>query len=542
MLMEALDERDPRTVSGYRVLGRLGEGGMGRVYLARTRGGRSVALKLIHSDMAALPGFRDRFRREVEVVRRVSGVGTVPVVDAGVDDQHPWYASDYLPGPSLQEAVDAFGPLPAQALWRFAADLARTLEHVHGMSLVHRDLKPSNVLLSASGPRLIDFGIVHAALETGLTLSGARIGTPAYMSPEQAYGERVLAASDIYSYGLTLAFAATGITPRRGTRPSQLPGVNAELALLIAHCLDEEPDRRPTAAQLHTRTRAFDVTTDTWLPAPVASAIARTSERLLNLEAADDRERGGPARGEADGFRAGGGSGAGFHGATTQGPAPSGARPSAPPPPPSGRGGAGHGPGSTAHGHPRQPSAPPQPPPSHGYGYPAGGPTSTPYGAGTTGTTGRPQGDPSWAYRGLLGHPLFGLLWLVPLGIGSYLVVFAEPTFMGWLRVIAVPALLALCGWLTTARRRMPAGRWLGLNQTFWLALAFFEVQGWWGISTYSAMGVAAAHDGVVTGYQNMVDSLTNLLSLFLALGSLAMVYVVPVVLARRIRRRDEGV
>ncbi|MFD7020958.1 serine/threonine-protein kinase [Streptomyces sp. NPDC059928] len=192
-------------MSGYRILGRLGEGGMGRVYLARNRGGRSVALKFIHSDMAAVPGFRDRFRREVDAVQRVAGTGTVPVVDAGVDDQHPWYASDYLPGPSVQEAVDQFGPLPEETLWRFAADLAETLEDVHSKSLVHRDLKPSNVLLSSSGPKLIDFGIVHAALDTGLTMSGARIGTPVYMSPEQAYGERVTTASDIYSFGLTLA-------------------------------------------------------------------------------------------------------------------------------------------------------------------------------------------------------------------------------------------------------------------------------------------------------------------------------------------------
>ena len=286
--MEALDAQDPRGVSGYRILGRLGEGGMGRVYLARNRGGRSVALKLIHSDMAAVPGFRDRFRREVDVVQRVAGTGTVPVVDAGVDDQHPWYASDYLPGPSVQEAVDQFGPLPEETLWRFAADLAETLEDVHSKSLVHRDLKPSNVLLSSSGPKLIDFGIVHAALDTGLTMSGARIGTPVYMSPEQAYGERVTTASDIYSFGLTLAFAATGRTRRRGSEAPELSGVDNRLALLILHCLDPEPERRPTAAELHVQARAFDTTTDTWLPAQVASAIARTSEQLLNLEALDD--------------------------------------------------------------------------------------------------------------------------------------------------------------------------------------------------------------------------------------------------------------
>ncbi len=566
--MEALDERDPRTVGGYRVLGRLGEGGMGRVYLARTPGGRAVALKLIHSDMAALPGFRERFRREVDVVRRVSGAGTVPVVDAGVDERQPWYASDYLPGPSLQDAVDEFGPLPEQALWRFAADLAQTLEHVHGKSLVHRDLKPSNVLLSTSGPRLIDFGIVHAALDTGLTMSGARIGTPAYMSPEQAYGERVTAASDIYSYGLTLVFAATGITPRRGTRPAELPGVSEQLALLISHCLDQDPERRPSAAQLHVQARALDATSDTWLPAAVASAIARTSEQLLNLEARDDLEaggggsqrqarddlgQGGDGRGRG---RAGvetepdpgaesplGGSGApfgrpgapfgatdGFFGAATQGSGPG--RPFAPPPPPRtpppyspGAGSesrAGTGPGPT-----------PSSPYSHPYSYSSSPASGFPMAAAR---------DHSWVYGGLLGQPLFGLLWLLPLGIGSYLVVFAEPSFMGWLRVVVVPGLLALCGWLTAVRRRMPVGQWSRLNQVFWLVLAFFEVQGWWGISTYDAMGVAARHHGVVTSYQNLVDSLNGVFSFFLALGSLAMIYVVPAVFARRARGVREGV
>src|SRR5881392_103427 len=144
--MQALEAQDPRTVGAYRVLGRIGEGGMGRVYLARNAGGRSVALKFIHADMAAQPGFRERFRREADVVRRVGAPGTVPVVDTGLEERHPWYASEYVSGPSLQESVDRFGPLPAESLWRLAADLAQTLEHVHRDRLVHRDLKPSNVL------------------------------------------------------------------------------------------------------------------------------------------------------------------------------------------------------------------------------------------------------------------------------------------------------------------------------------------------------------------------------------------------------------
>ncbi|MFJ8386630.1 serine/threonine-protein kinase [Streptomyces sp. NPDC094438] len=419
--MEALDARDPRSVSGYRILGRLGEGGMGRVYLARNRGGRSVALKLIHSDMAALPGFRDRFRREVEVVQRVAGIGTVPVVDAGVDEQHPWYASDYLPGPSLQDAVDRFGPLPEETLWRFAADLAETLEHVHSKSLVHRDLKPSNVLLSSSGPKLIDFGIVHAALDTGLTMSGARIGTPAYMSPEQAYGERVTTASDIFSFGLTLAFAATGRTQRRGSQTPELSGVDDRLARLILHCLNPEPGRRPNAAELHVQTRAFDTTTDTWLPAQVASAIARTSEQLLNLEARDDLTQARSDTLKDDAAPPG----AGFHSAATHGPPPPRTAPSAPSPPGPGYGTAQPGYGyvppqaGPGYGYPQQPTTP-------GYGYQPTGP-----GAPNSGVPWQGLGGPDWVYGGLLGRPLLGLLWLLPLGIGSYLVVFAQPTAMG---------------------------------------------------------------------------------------------------------------
>ncbi|MEV5281657.1 serine/threonine-protein kinase [Streptomyces sp. NPDC051994] len=521
--MEALDARDPRGVSGYRILGRLGEGGMGRVYLARNRGGRSVALKLIHSDMAAVPGFRDRFRREVDAVQRVAGTGTVPVVDAGVDDQHPWYASDYLPGPSVQEAVDQFGPLPEETLWRFAADLAETLDDVHSKSLVHRDLKPSNVLLSSSGPKLIDFGIVHAALDTGLTMSGARIGTPVYMSPEQAYGERVTTASDIYSFGLTLAFAATGRTRRRGSEAPELSGVDNRLALLILHCLDPEPERRPTAAELHVRARAFDTTTDTWLPAQVASAIARTSEQLLNLEALDDLTQ---ARTDTvtDDARA---PGAGFHSATTHGPPPPHTAPSTPPPPPPPPPGTPYSTPRADYGYPQQPTVP-------AYGYPPTGP-------GAPNGVGQWQGSRDWVYGGLLGRPLLGLIWLLPLGIGSYLVVFAQPTFMGCLRVLTVPALIWMCVWLTAVRNRMPAGKWCGWNQTFWLVLAFFEVQGWWGISSYSAMGVAIETKGKVTAYQNVVDSLNGLFSLALALGSLALIYVVPAAIARGMRRRKEG-
>ncbi|MFJ9040337.1 serine/threonine-protein kinase [Streptomyces sp. NPDC102406] len=494
--MEALDTQDPRTVGTYRVLGRIGEGGMGRVYLARNAGGRSVALKFIHSDMAAVPGFRQRFRREVEVVRRVAGAGTVPVVDAGVDEQHPWYAAEYVPGPSLQAAVDAFGPLPTDALWRLAADLAETLRHVHGHSLVHRDLKPSNVLLSTGGPRLIDFGIVHAALDTMLTQSGARIGTPAYMSPEQAYGEAVTVASDVYSYGLTLAFAATGVQPRRGSVVGDHPGLDTEFAAVIRSCLKEDPAERPDAARLAEWARAKDTTRDTWLPSAIASMIARTSEQLLNLEADLDARAAGPAGPgytEPDAGAAGG-----FHGAPTRGATTAGAYAPPPPPPPS------YGYGASSSGGP-----------SASYGYPQyPGPS---YAARPPGRAGAFDGG-----GGLLGRPVFGILWLLPMALCTYLLLFADPSFFGVVRGVAIPALLVLGIRLMTGRG--DAGSALG----FWVGLSALTVQTWWAVSQFDT-----ALDPRATGFQKLVDGLNDLLIVFPALGSLVCIYVVPAAIGR---------
>jgi hypothetical protein len=526
--MDALDTQDPQTVGPYRVLGRIGEGGMGRVYLARNAGGRSVALKFIHADMAAAPGFRQRFRREVEVVQRVAGVGTVPVVDAGVDEQHPWYASEYVPGPSVQEAVDRFGPLTADALWRFAADLAETLEHVHGQRLVHRDLKPSNVLLATSGPRLIDFGIVHAAMDTMLTQSGKQPGTPAYMSPEQVYGEAVSPASDVYSYGLTLAFAATGFQPRRGSLSGELPGVGPELDAFIRQCLDPEPERRPAAGTLKAQARAQDTTTDAWLPSQVASLIARTSEQLLNLEAqADGPGYTAPGAGGTGGtggtpgsFGASGGAGfqgAGFHGAATQGPASGpGAAPPPPQPPPEDINRAFFGTSG--------PYGQTTPPGSYGAG------TYRPYAThqswpGATGVPGPGPGGPGGRLYGggMLGRPLFGLLWLIPMAVCSYLLVFADPGFFSVLRAVVIPTLLVL-GILMMTKR---AGNVAALM--FWLGLSLLTVQTWWAVGAYQPYsGTADA-----TRYQTLVASLNEFLIIFPALGSIVSAYVLPASIGR---------
>ncbi|MEV7866808.1 protein kinase [Streptomyces sp. NPDC088124] len=533
--LEPLDAQDPRRVGEFRILGRLGEGGMGRVYLARSPGGRAVAVKFIHADMAATPGFRERFRREVDVVQRVAGVagaagapgtGTVPVVAAGVDERHPWYASDYVPGPSVQEAVDRFGPLPEETLWRFAADLAKTLRHIHAESLIHRDLKPSNVLLSSAGPRLIDFGIVHAALESALTISGARIGTPAFMSPEQAYGERVTPATDIYSYGLTLAFAATGQVSRRASQEVDLGGVDERLRLLILHCLDPEPERRPTAAEAHSRAAAMDRTTDTWLPAPIASAIAGTSERLLNLESRDDgeREQPGTVRDE-------------FHHVRTQGP-------QSPPPP-------AYGPPPHSAPHPVGPYGQPlygsPTPPMYGpgYGYPQAQAQAHahPQAQAHVRTPPPPQpatGALGWAYGGLIGRPALGLLWLAPLSLGSFLLLFARFTLLGGLTAMLLPGLLVLAGWLTVTKGRTEHRVWHRWNHRYWLLLAYVVVQGCWDLVTYDTQDILLKR-GRASAYQEMMIPVAGLLGALLSLGVLALIYVVPTVISHRRRLRAEG-
>ncbi|WP_236244789.1 serine/threonine-protein kinase [Streptomyces sp. CC210A] len=520
--MEELDAQDPRRVGQYRVLGRLGEGGMGRVYLARNAGGRSVALKFIHTEMAALPGFRDRFRREVEVVRRIGGAGTVPVLDADVDDRHPWYAAEYVPGPSLQEAVDAFGPLPPGALWRLAAGLARTLEHVHRHGLVHRDLKPSNVLLSAAGPRLIDFGVVHAALDTALTVSGARIGTPVYMSPEQAYGESVTPASDIFSFGLTVAFAASGQVPHRGTLAGQLPAADPALTMLVQHCLDPDPARRPDAGQLVVQASVHDTAGDAWLPSPVASLIARRSEELLNLEAGREggpyTDRGdAPPRTEADpdaqGTRTAGWA---FHDAPTHGPGGSG--PAPPPPPP-----------------PRTPppgTAPPPPRPSAA--------PRTPNGPRDGGSTPVPRAS-DWIHKGLLGRPAVGAAWLAPVLLTSLLIALALPAFSSWLRVLVAVGLTGVMAWLSTPHSRRDAARWFHTAQAYWTVVALLCVHCFFAAGQYDDDISYTALQGRASLFQELVGATLGFLQLFLLLGSLGAVYVLPTAAGRWMRARQEG-
>ena len=279
--MHELAPGEPELIGPYRVRGRLGTGGMGRVYLGLSPGGRSVAVKVIRADLAQDAEFRARFRREVAVARKVSGLFTAPVIDADVDGPVPWLATAYVPGPSLADAVSEHGPLPAASVLALARGLAEGLSAIHAAGVVHRDLKPANVLLAQDGPRVIDFGISRAVEASALTHTGLVVGSPGFMSPEQAEGREVGPPSDIFSLGAVLAFAATGQGPfGSGSTPAlvyrvvhsgpQLDLVPAEVRSLAERCLAKDPALRPTAADL---LAAAVYPAAGWLSAPVTRAM-----------------------------------------------------------------------------------------------------------------------------------------------------------------------------------------------------------------------------------------------------------------------------
>ena len=259
---ESLRRWDPEMIGPYVVLGRLGAGSMGQVYLGRSTAGRLVAVKTIKVELAEEAGFRTRFAQEVAAARKVSGFFTPAVVEADPEADLPWLATAYVPAPSLSRMIAACGPMPVQAVRWLAAGCAEALESIHGAGLVHRDLKPSNVLVAPDGPRVIDFGVARAAERMELTVSRGAIGTPAYMAPEQARDpHQASVASDVYSLGATLLFAATGHPPYTGasvmdvlarlaTEPPDTSGLPAELADLIMACLERLPRARPTSSAM----------------------------------------------------------------------------------------------------------------------------------------------------------------------------------------------------------------------------------------------------------------------------------------------------
>ncbi|MDH3036787.1 serine/threonine-protein kinase [Streptomyces sp. TRM75561] len=388
--MRPLDTDEPTVVGPYRLLGRLGSGGMGRVYLGRSAGGRTVAVKIVHPHFALDEEFRARFRREVDAARRVGGAWTAPVLDADPDARVPWVATAYAAGPSLTAAVTELGPLPEHTVRTLGAGLAEALAAVHGLGLVHRDVKPSNVLLTLDGPLLIDFGIARAIGGTSrtksgestasLTSTGVSIGSPGYMSPEQILGKGVTGAADVFSLGAVLAYAATGAPPFPGDssaallyrvvhEPPELDGLTGDLREVTEACLDKDPSARPSPAGITGRLApeggAARLVSGGWLPGALVEQVSRAAVNLLNLETTGGGPAGGAASGPVgfsspsvgEGTNPGGRPGWGPAGAVGTGPASSGpsadgfAPVSAPPgtgPGPSGAvgGGGGFGPAS----------------------------------------------------------------------------------------------------------------------------------------------------------------------------------------------------
>ncbi|MEU1401964.1 serine/threonine-protein kinase [Streptomyces sp. NPDC005728] len=284
-----LESGDPQTVASYRLVARLGSGGMGTVYLSYTPGGHPIALKTIRPELSEDPEFRRRFRQEVQAAQRVQGLYTAPVIDYDTEGERPWLATAYVPGPSLAAAVAEHGPLPVPTLLLLVAGVAEALSVIHGAGIVHRDLKPSNVLLATDGPRVIDFGIARAADATALTGTGVSIGTPAFMSPEQAAGKEITPASDVFALGQVAAYAARG-AGAYGDGPSHavlyrivheepdLTGLPDQLRF-VARCLAKDPADRPSPSEVIALCQEASPgglrQSGEWLPEAIGTQITR---------------------------------------------------------------------------------------------------------------------------------------------------------------------------------------------------------------------------------------------------------------------------
>lgn len=292
--MQPLAPGDPTVVGHYRLLGRLGQGGMGAVYYGAGPDGRPVAVKVIRKELAADPGFRARFADEVSNARKVASFCTAQVLDHGEADGSPYLVTEYIEGPSLSEYVQEHGPMPLEPLRALAVGIATALVAIHGVRLVHRDLKPSNVLLSATGPRVIDFGVARAVDSSSHhTQTGFIVGSPGWIAPEQVFEGKVGTAADIFTWGSLIAFAATGRHPYGtgnlmvlATKAHQgahdLTGVPEELRPLITAALDPDPSRRPTAEELvvalvgdetDPQTGAQRLVTSAWTPNSLSPAV-----------------------------------------------------------------------------------------------------------------------------------------------------------------------------------------------------------------------------------------------------------------------------
>ncbi|MEU5978737.1 serine/threonine-protein kinase [Streptomyces sp. NPDC047315] len=333
--MEQLAPGDPTRIGAYRLLARLGAGGMGQVYLARSNRGRTVAVKLVRPELAAQESFRERFRHEVTAARKVGDEWTAPVLDADTEAAVPWVATAYVAGPALSSVVSgAHGPLPERTVRILGSGLAHALRSIHGAGLIHRDLKPSNILIGIDGPRVIDFGIARAletATDSGLTRTGAIVGSPGYMSPEQVRGQHVTPAADVFCLGSILAFAATGRLPfgaadssghavmyRIAQEEPDLTEVPEGLVELVRDCLRKDPAERPDVAEILART-VTEPSAEPWLPGALVAELGRHAVRLLEVEHTGPQQR---VTAEAAAAHAAAAHAAAAHAAAVQAPTP----------------------------------------------------------------------------------------------------------------------------------------------------------------------------------------------------------------------------
>jgi protein kinase-like protein len=313
LLIQPLAAGDPQCLGRHQLIGLLGHGGMGRVYLGVSPGGGQVAVKVMHPQFAGDTAFRERFRREAEMAQRVSGPFTARVLDSGVDERTPWLATEYIPGPTLAQLITEYGPLPDASVRALAAGLAQALSDIHSRRIVHRDLKPANVIMSVTGPRVIDFGIARALDGMGMTATDELLGTVSYMSPEQLAGRDVSGQSDVYSLGAVLVYASTGKTPQppaftagaAGAVGSGGPGlgdVPPGLRMLIARCLRPDPLRRATLGEIIGECgRPGSPRLGDWLPQPAAAFVCNRAQQqqgnvttLLNARKAAAPWQAGP--------------------------------------------------------------------------------------------------------------------------------------------------------------------------------------------------------------------------------------------------------
>ncbi len=308
LLIQPLAAGDPQLLGRYQLIGLLGHGGMGRVYLAVSPAGGQVAVKVMHPQFAGDTAFRERFKREAEVAQLVSGPFTARVLESGVNERTPWLATEYIPGPTLAQLVTEHGPLPDTSVRALAAGLAQALSDIHSRRIVHRDLKPANVILSVTGPRVIDFGIARPLDSASLTATDQLLGTFSYMSPEQLAGQQVTGQSDVYALGAVMIYAATGKTPQQslldgdaGTSPRSGPGlgdVPPGLRALVARCMRPDPAQRATLADVIGECGpAGPPRLNDWLPQPAAAFVhTRALQQQGNVTTLLNSRRKAPAR------------------------------------------------------------------------------------------------------------------------------------------------------------------------------------------------------------------------------------------------------